>query len=58
MYLLTLYLVIGEQIPMVPVFVLVGVAFVIVVLFGGMSPDRTFAEGIKAGCADAFTVFT
>ena len=57
MYLLTLYLVIGEQIPMVPVFALVGVAFVIVVLFGGMSPDRTFAEGIKAGCADAFTVF-
>ncbi len=57
MYLLSLYLVIGESIPIVPVFALIGVAFVLVVLFGGMSPDRTFAQGLKAGCADAFTVF-
>lgn len=57
MYLLSLYLVIGENIPVVPVFALIGVAFVLVVLFGGMAPDRTFAQGIKAGCADAFTVF-
>lgn len=57
MYLLSLYLVIGEEINVTPVFALVGVAFVLVVLFGGMSPDRTFAQGLKAGCADAFTVF-
>ena len=57
MYLLSLYLVIGEDIPVVPVFVLIGAAYILVVLFGGMSPDRTFAQGLKAGCADAFTVF-
>lgn len=57
MYLLSLYLVIGESINIVPVFALIGVAFALVVLFGGMAPDRTIAQGIKAGLADAFTVF-
>lgn len=57
MYLLSLYLVIGESINITPVFALIGVAFVLVVLFGGMSPDRTFSQGLKAGLADAFTVF-
>ncbi|MCR5273354.1 MAG: hypothetical protein K6E13_10305 [Lachnospiraceae bacterium] len=57
MYLLALYLVIGENINIVPVFAMVGVAFVLVVLFGGMSPDKTFAQGLKSGLADAFTVF-
>lgn len=57
MYLLSLYLVIGEEISVKPVFALIAVAFVLVVLFGGMAPDRTIAQGIKAGCADAFTVF-
>ncbi len=57
MYLLSLTLVIHENIPMVPIFVIVGVAFVLVVVFGGMSPDKTFAQGLKAGLADAFTVF-
>ena len=36
---------------------MIGVAFLLVVLFGAMSPDRTFAQGLKAGLADAFTVF-
>lgn len=57
MYLLSLYLVIGENIPVKPVFALIGVAFVLVVLFGGMSPDKTIGQGIKAGLADSFTVF-
>ena len=57
MYMLSLYLVIGEKISVKPVFALIGVAFITVVLFGGMAPDRTFAQGIKAGLADAFTVF-
>ena len=57
MYLLSLYLVIGENIPIVPVFVCIGVAFVLVVIFGGMSPDKTFGQGLKSGLADSFTVF-
>lgn len=57
MYLLSLYLVIGESIPIKPVFALIAVAFALVVLFGGMAPDRTVGQGIKAGLADSFTVF-
>ena len=26
-------------------------------MFGGMSPDKTFAQGLKSGVADSFTVF-
>lgn len=44
MYLLSLYLVIGESINITPVFAMIGVAFLLVVLFGAMSPDRTFAQ--------------
>ena len=47
MYLLSLYLVIGESINITPVFAMIGVAFLLVVLFGAMSPDRTFAQGLK-----------
>ena len=57
MYLLALYLVIGDNIPIVPVFGGIGVAFILVVIFGGMAPDKTFAQGLKSGVADAFTVF-
>lgn len=57
MYLLSLNLVIGENINMAPVGALIGVAFLLVVLFGGMSPDKSFSQGLKAGLADAFTVF-
>ena len=57
MYLLALNLVIHEDISLVPVFGLIGVAFVLVLLFGGMSPDLTFGQGLKAGLANAFTDF-
>ncbi|MBQ6314563.1 MAG: hypothetical protein IJI11_03040 [Mogibacterium sp.] len=57
MYLLSLNLVIHEDINLVPVFGLIGVAFVLVLLFGGMSPDKTFGQGLKAGLANAFTDF-
>lgn len=57
MYLLALNLVIHENISLVPVFGLIGVAFVLVLLFGGMSPDLSFGQGLKAGLANAFTDF-
>ncbi|MBQ6376264.1 MAG: hypothetical protein IJJ52_01365 [Lachnospiraceae bacterium] len=57
MYMLSLNLVIHEDINLVPVFALIGVAFLLVVLFGGMSPDKTIGQGLKAGLADSFTTF-
>lgn len=57
MYLLALYLIIGENIPIKPVFALIGVAFVLVVIFGEMTPDRTVGQGFKAGLGSAFTQF-
>ena len=57
MYLLALNLVIHDPIPLVPVFALIGVAFVMVILFGGMAPDKTFGEGLKSGLGGAFTAF-
>ena len=57
LYNMVLYLVIGEDINLVPVAIAVGIAFVMVVLFGGMSPDKTFGEGVKAGLGNTFTVF-
>ncbi len=57
MYLLSLYLVIGETISIPPVFAAIGVGFVLVVLFSGMAPGMSFAEGVKAGLGGAFTSF-
>ena len=31
--------------------------FLLVVCFGGMAPDKSFAQGLKAGLGNAFTVF-
>ena len=57
LYFMVLYLVIGQQANLMLVAIIVGVGFLMVVLFGGMSPDKTFAQGLKAGVGDAFTVF-
>lgn len=57
MYLLSLFLVIHENINIKPVFGMIGAAFLMVVLFGGMSPDKTIGQGLKAGLADSFTTF-
>ncbi|MBR0468404.1 MAG: hypothetical protein IJJ16_01715, partial [Mogibacterium sp.] len=58
MYLLALNLVIHEEgVSLTMVFGLIGVAFVLVLLFGGMSPDLSFGQGLKAGLANAFTDF-
>lgn len=57
LYFLVLYLVIGEKVQLLPVALVVGMGFLLVVLFGGMSPDKSFGQGLKAGLGDAFTVF-
>ncbi len=57
MYMLSLFLVIGQKIDVKPVFIVIIAAFVIVVLFGGMEPGKSFGQGLKAGLGNAFTVF-
>jgi V/A-type H+-transporting ATPase subunit I len=57
MYLLSLYLVIGQNVAIQPVFAAVGVGFVLVILFGGMGSGVSFGQGLKAGLGNAFTVF-
>ena len=57
MYMLSLNLVIHEDINLKPVFALIGVAFALVVLFGGMAPGVSFGDGLKAGLGGAFTQF-
>lgn len=57
MYLLSLYLVIGQKLNIKPLFAMVGIAFILVVLFGGMAPGKTIGQGLKSGLGDAFTVF-
>ena len=57
MYLMALYLVIGENLPFKPIVTMIAVAFALVVCFGAMSPDVSFADGLKAGLANAFTEF-
>jgi V/A-type H+-transporting ATPase subunit I len=49
--------VVGENIPMTPVIIGVAVSFILVIVFGGMSPKKTFAQGLKAGVGGAFTAF-
>ena len=57
LYFLVLYLVVGQQANLMLVAIIVGIGFLLVVLFGGMAPDKTFTQGLKSGLADAFTVF-
>ncbi len=57
LYLMVLYLVIGETINLAAVASVIAAGFVLVVLFGGMSPEKSFARGIKAGLGNAFTTF-
>ena len=57
LYLVVLNLVIGEKINIAVVGIIVALGFLLVVLFGGMEPGKTFAQGLKSGVGDAFTVF-
>ena len=57
LYFLVLNLVIGEEINVAVVATVVGVGFLMVVLFGGMEAGKSFSQGLKAGLGSAFTVF-
>ena len=57
LYVLVLYLVIGEDVSLTVPAICVGIGFVLVVCFGGMAPDKSFSEGLKAGLGGAFTTF-
>ncbi len=57
LYFVVLYLVIGQEVNLGRVACVVVAGFLLVVIFGGMSPDKTFAQGLKAGLGDTFTVF-
>ncbi len=57
LYFLVLFLVVGEEINITIVAGVVGVGFLMVVLFGGMEADKTFVQGLKSGLGNAFTVF-
>ncbi|MCR4672618.1 MAG: hypothetical protein K5637_05210 [Lachnospiraceae bacterium] len=57
MYLLALYLVIGDNVPIIPVFGGIVVAYLLVVLFNGFAPGMTIGQGIKASVGGFFTMF-
>jgi V/A-type H+-transporting ATPase subunit I len=57
MYLLSLVLVLGESMSVTPIIIAIAIGFVLVVLFSGMAPGVSFADGVKAGLGGAFTSF-
>lgn len=57
LYFLVLNLVIGEAVNIAIVAAIVAVGFLMVVLFGGMEPGKSFSAGLKAGLGGAFTAF-
>lgn len=57
LYLLVLYLVIGEDAPVGLIAGGVGVGFVLVSLFGAQEPGLPFGKGVKASLGGVFTNF-
>ena len=57
LYFLVLFLVIGQTAEIGTLAAIIGVGFVLVLIFGGMAPDKTFVQGLKAGLGNAFTTF-
>ena len=57
LYFVILTMVIGEQFNLTIAGGVVLVGFILAVLFGGMAPGLSFGKGLKAGVANAFTVF-
>ena len=57
LYYIVLLLVIGTQVNVSTLFVTIGIAFVIIVLFGAQGPGVSFVVGVKKGLAGFFTTF-
>ena len=57
MYLLALYLVLHEQLPLTPVVAAVAIGFVLVLFTNGMAPGKSIGAGIASSLGGAFTVF-
>jgi V/A-type H+/Na+-transporting ATPase subunit I len=52
-----LMLVVGADVNIGVVFTVIGVCFVLVVLFGSQEAGQSFGAGVKAGLGGAFTTF-
>lgn len=57
LYFMVLFLVINQPTNIKIVAAVVAVGFLLVAVFGGMSPEKTFTQGLKSGLSDTFTVF-
>lgn len=57
LYMLVLFLVIGEQVAMMPIVVGIAVGFVLVCLFNAFEPGMKFSKGITSSLAGIFTTF-
>ena len=57
LYFVVLLLVIGEEINTTPIFSIVGVGFLVVVVFGSQGPDVSFAKGLASGLGGFFNTF-
>lgn len=57
MYLLALYLVLHEELPLTPVGAAIGIGFVLVLFTNGMAPGKSIGAGIASSLSGAFTVF-
>ena len=57
LYMMALYLVIGQSVNFTIVVAGIVVGFVLVIVFGSQSPGESFAKGLKAGVGGLFTSF-
>lgn len=57
LYFLILMLVVGADVNISAIFSVIGICFVLVVLFGSQEPGQSFGSGVKAGLGGAFTTF-
>lgn len=57
LYFLILMLVVGADVNIGAIFSVIGICFVLVVLFGSQEPGQSFGAGVKAGLGGAFTTF-